>query len=88
MTFEIEQWLAPMLVALLDHLDGPDSFAHFFESAVAEASVDVPSDHVLAEMFGDRVPRGRIKGIDWIRIGHLMRDQLGWEHYPAFPATN
>ena len=88
MTFEIEQWLAPMLAALLECMEGPDSFARFFETAVAQASTDTPSETVLAEMFGQRVPGGRIKGVDWIRLGNLMRDRLGWDEYPAFPANN
>jgi hypothetical protein len=87
MTFEIEQWLGPMLVALLEHMDGPDSFAQFFETAVAQASRDVPSEAVLAEMLGESHDV-RIKGVDWVRLGNLMRDQLGWHDYPAFPASN
>jgi hypothetical protein len=70
MTSETEQWLAPMLVALLEHLDGPDSFADFFESAVAQASFDT------------------IEDVDWVHLGRLIRDRLGWHDYPAHPETN
>jgi hypothetical protein len=87
MTFEIEQWLAPMLTALLEHMDGPDSFAEFFEAAVAQASTDVPSEAVLAEMLGTP-GGGRIKGVDWVHLGNLMRDELGWHDYPDFPSRN
>jgi hypothetical protein len=88
MTFEIEQWLAPMLAALLECMEGPDSFARFFETAVAQASADVPSETVLAEMFGQRGDGGRINSVDWVRLGNLMRDRLGWDEYPSFPANN
>jgi hypothetical protein len=28
-----------------------------------------------------------LRGIDWIRFGQLLRDELGWEKYPEVPPT-
>lgn len=75
MTIETERWLSPMLVALLVSKEGGAAFARFMESLMIAAVVEA--------MFDD-VPVGS-RGLDWIRLGQLVRAELGWDHYPAFP---
>ena len=31
---------------------------------------------------GDESP-----GVDWVVLGQLVRDELGWDHYPAEPSN-
>jgi len=74
-TIETERWLSPMLVALLVSKEGGAAFARFMESLMIAAVVEA--------MFDD-VPVGS-RGLDWIRLGQLVRAELGWDHYPAVP---
>ena len=25
------------------------------------------------------------RGLDWIQFGQVLREELGWDHYPALP---
>ena len=25
------------------------------------------------------------RGVDWLKLGQLLRSELGWDHYPAVP---
>ena len=93
MTPDIEQWLTPMLDALLMDKRGGEAFARFMEAAIATASTgeratlstaDIAPTAALAEMLvasGDR----RIGRVDWIRLGQLIREELAWHDYPAVP---
>jgi hypothetical protein len=92
MTPEIEQWLTPMLDALLMDKRGGEAFARFMETAIAAASgghsaalpaSELASPTALAEVL---VPADRHIGtIDWVRLGQLIRDELAWDNYPATP---
>ena len=93
MTPDIEQWLTPMLDALLMDKRGGEAFARFMEAAISTASdgrrralpaTDLASPSALAEMFGPSHDR-RIGTVDWIRLGQLIRDELAWHDYPAEP---
>ena len=75
MTDETERWLSPMVVALLVSNDGGTAFARIVESVMMGAVVEA--------MFDD-LPVGA-KGLDWIRLGQLIRVELGWAHYPLSP---
>ena len=93
MTPDIEQWLMPMLDALLMDKRGGEAFARFMEAAIATASTgeratlsttELASTAALAEMLavsGDR----RIGPVDWIRLGQLIREELAWHDYPTMP---
>jgi hypothetical protein len=78
MTNDTERWLSPMVVALLVSDDGGAAFARFVESVMIGAVVEA--------MFDD-VPVGS-KGLDWVRLGQLIRAELGWDHYPPSPSRS
>jgi len=85
MTSETEQWLGPMITALFDAM-GSDAFSHFMESAIATASADVPSAAEANRLFAAS-QRDRVGGVDWVRLGQLLRHQLGWDDYPVGPPS-
>jgi len=66
MTRETEQWLGPMITALLTNKAGAAAFARFMEAAITTRGASTPA-------------------VDWIRIGRLIRDELGWDRYPVSP---
>ena len=78
LTVETERWLSPMLVALLLSEDGGAAFGRFMESLMIAAVV---------EAIFDDVPVGA-RGLDWIRLGQLVRAELDWNHYPAVPSPS
>jgi hypothetical protein len=84
MTFETEQWLSPMLNALLATQAGGQVFARLMESFMAVVRADEAAATAVMEDF-DRIPGIRLRGIDWIRLGQMIRHELGWRDYPAFP---
>ena len=85
MTFETEQWLSPMLDALLATKAGGQAFARLMESFMAVARADEAAATAVVEDF-DRVPGIRLRGVDWSRLGQMIRLELGWRDYPAFPS--
>ena len=85
MTFETEQWLSPMLDALLETKAGGEAFARIMESVMTSARADEAAATAVKEAFG-RIPGIRLRGIDWIRLGQMIRLELGWKDYPAFPS--
>ena len=93
MTPDIEQWLTPMLDALLMDKRGAEAFARFMEAAISTASTglratlsstDLASTAALAEKLGASGDR-RIGTVDWIRLGQLIREELAWHDYPVVP---
>ena len=64
-----------MLVVLLLSEDGGAAFARIVESVMIEAVVEAMLDDVA---IGSR-------GLDWTRLGQLVRSELGWDHYPPAP---
>ena len=85
MTFETEQWLSPLLDALLATKAGGETFARLMESVMTSARADAAAAAAVTEEFG-RVPGVRLRGIDWIRLGQMIRIELSWDDYPAFPS--
>ena len=75
LTVEVQRWLSPMLVALLLTKDGGTAFGRLMESVMIAAVVEAIFDDFA---IGSR-------GLDWVRLGQLMRAELGWDHYPEVP---
>ena len=75
LTVDTERWLSPMLVVLLLSKDGGAAFARIIESVMIAAVIEAMLDDVS---IGSR-------GLDWIRLGQLVRAELGWDHYPPAP---
>ena len=75
LTVETERWLSPMLVVLLLSQDGGAAFARIVESVMIATVVEAMLDDVS---IGSR-------NLDWVRLGQLVRAELGWDHYPAAP---
>src|SRR5690349_6522468 len=75
LTIETERWLSPMLVVLLLSQDGGAAFARIIESVMIAAVIEAMLDDVS---IGSR-------GLDWVRLGQLVRAELGWDHYPSLP---
>ena len=75
MTVETQEWLAPMLVALLVSDDGSGSLARLMEAIATAAAI---------EAILKAVPIGA-SGPNWIRLGQLVREDLGWHDYPPSP---
>jgi hypothetical protein len=78
LTAETERWLSPMLVVLLFSQDGGSAFARIVESVMIAS--------VIEAMLED-VPIGA-RRLDWVRLGQLVRAELGWDHYPAAPPAS
>jgi hypothetical protein len=72
---DTERWLSPMLVVLLLSKDGGAKFARITESMMIAAVIEAMLDDVS---IGAR-------SLDWLRLGQLVRAELGWDHYPAVP---
>ena len=87
MTFETEQWLSPLLDALLATKGGGEAFVRLMESVMTSARDDAAAATAVTEEFG-KVPGVRLSGIDWIRLGQMIRLELSWNDYPAFPSDN
>lgn len=73
-------WLDPMLVE--SHLAASDFRRLIAQASMPAAEAGTPWLNWLAK----NTPSGAIaKGVDWIRFGQLLRDELGWQHYPDLP---
>ena len=72
---DTERWLSPMLVVLLLSQDGGAAFARIVESVMVATVIEAMLDDVS---IGTR-------NLDWVRLGQLVRAELGWDHYPAAP---
>jgi hypothetical protein len=75
LTVHTERWLSPMLVVLLLSQDGGAAFARIVESVMIATVIEAMLDDVS---IGTR-------SLDWVRLGQLVRAELGWDHYPALP---
>jgi hypothetical protein len=64
------QWLKPMVEALLATDNGAGEYARFMESALVQMRANDGAYMV---------------NVDFIRLGQLIRGELGWEHYPMYP---
>ena len=73
-----ERWLLPMLQELRNRSDGEIVFLELEKQAAK------PFTDWLAENVG-APPGSRTSAVDWIRFGQLLREHLGWEHYPELP---
>jgi hypothetical protein len=75
LTVDTERWLSPMLVVLLLSQDGGAAFARIVESVMIATVIEAMLDDVS---IGTR-------SLDWVRLGQLVRAELGWDHYPSLP---
>jgi hypothetical protein len=75
-----------MITALFDAM-GSEAFSRFMESAIATASADVSSSPGANGLFAAS-QRDRVRGVDWVRLGQLLRHELGWDDYPVGPPTH
>jgi len=75
---ETSEWLAPML-------DAAD--ANTVRGLMVQASMPIPeADSPELDWLAQHDPHAR--AIDWIRFGHLLRHELGWDDtYPAEPQS-
>ena len=41
----------------------------------------------FARLMESAITTGAVsnRGVDWIGVGQMMRDELGWEDYPTIP---
>lgn len=78
LTVETERWLSPMLVVLLLSKDGGAAFARIIESVMIAAVIEAMLDDVSIG----------VHGLDWVRLGQLVRAELGWDHYPDVPSDS
>jgi hypothetical protein len=75
---ETAAWLGPMLEAA----DQRDIHVPIERATMPAAETDSPAVQWIA---GYMPPGARVSGIDWIRFGQLLRDELGWADYPDEP---
>lgn len=79
---ETSEWLAPMLSAA--DLSSADLASLMDRAAMPSAEADDSGVEGAAGMFTG--PGVTVRGIDWVRVGTLLRHDLGWDDtYPAFP---
>lgn len=78
---ETGEWLAPMVTAASDSAIDVPALLRRASMPAAEA------DDCCLDQLTRAAPAGaRVAGIDWVRFGQLLRDELGWEDsYPACP---
>ena len=44
------------------------------------------ADSQVMNWMASYTPAGaRSMALDWIRLGQLLRERLGWDHYPEWP---
>lgn len=78
MTDHIQAWLDPMLQAAADQ--SIETLPLLRESA------GQPSGNPAFLPRGD-LYSVRNDSVDWLRFGQLLRERLGWHHYPSEPSN-
>ena len=74
-------WLEPMLLEA--ELREVDVAPLMHQATMPGAEADSTAVSAIASY----APEGaRVRGVDWIRFGALLRDALGWKDYPEFPS--
>ena len=75
------KWLAPMQEAARER--GIDMAALMARATMPIAEAD--GDPLLQQFLQEAVPDANHIGVDWIRFGDLLREELGWADYPQGP---
>lgn len=81
---ESSAWLAPML----EEADRRyiDVQALLRQAAMAAAEADPHPSVDAATQQASQMPGARALAVDWIRLGALLRHELGWDDtYPPLP---
>jgi hypothetical protein len=80
-----ERWLSPMMEAAERDLP-PGTFEECLKRATMPAS-EAADEGVDAtgQMLEGAIPAGAFGALDWVVVGRLLRDRLGWDHYPEYP---
>jgi hypothetical protein len=77
---ETERWLEPLLVAALNA--GADTTKIIRQATTPGAEAMSPN----ADSMTSVAPEGvKVRAIDWIRFGSLLRQHLEWTDYPEAP---
>ncbi|MCB0927079.1 MAG: hypothetical protein KDB70_03970 [Mycobacterium sp.] len=74
---EVRSWLTPMVRELMSRPD-PVAVLTAMDGAVVPASVAE-----LVEAL--RAGGATADTLDWVAVGEMLREALGWAHYPAEP---
>lgn len=81
-------WVNPMLLEIWRRDDH-----EWYQQQVILMSFGAMPAAELATPMGDwldEITRGtdtRVVVMDWVRLGQLMRERLGWYDYPEYPPT-
>lgn len=73
----------PVSEALIDEPEVAGMEVQMLTSAITLRSIDagrVPEGQAIAESF--------TRAVDWVRLGQLLRDHLGWFDYPIRPEAS
>ncbi len=82
------QWMLPMIQELVRRDDGD----WYNEQCILMSFGGVPAAE-LATPMGDSITHAlegsdvRAVAMDWVRLGQLIRERLGWYDYPEHPPT-
>lgn len=82
---ETAVWLQPMIDAAVTA--GVDVKPLMTQAIMPAAEADFAPDEMTAVAAMAGVEGLRHGAIDWIRFGELLREQLGWFHYPEQPPS-
>ena len=84
MKLETSEWLEPLLIALrFRDLDARVLTAILVQSTMTAREVDECHDVALS-LYGE-LPSVSGSGIDWIRVGQLIIEELDMDAYPTLP---
>jgi hypothetical protein len=75
-----ERWLEPLLVAALNA--GADTNKIIRQATMHRAEAMSPNPDWMTGVAPEGV---KVRAIDWIRFGSLLREHLGWTDYPEVP---
>jgi hypothetical protein len=73
------RWLDPMIAAVGDRDD--INMQALFDAATTVTKLEKPKAWWRPPPAGDEEERS----VDWVRLGQLLREALGWDDYPEAP---
>ncbi len=82
---ETADWLEPMFLEADKR--GIDTPLLMHQSKMPAAEADSPPGGLLGDIVSSGMlpPSARLWALDWVRFGQLLRRELGWDTYPAYP---
>ena len=82
---ETATWVEPLFDEALRQNVGRDEIAGLMRQATMPAA---ETDNPIIEWTAENMPPGTAtRGLDWVRFGQLLRERVGWDHYPEHPPT-